>query len=115
LYNDNVRDLMASEGTKNKTNDNTLRIKLAEHSETGLVQVEGAVSISIQNALQMIDLFKKGSEFRTTSSTKMNADSSRSHLITSVTVSLTNRRTGQITNGKITLVDLAGCERVKKR
>jgi hypothetical protein len=40
----------------------------------------------------------------------MNAESSRSHLICSLVVSLTNRRTGSVTTGKLTLVDLAGSE-----
>lgn len=40
----------------------------------------------------------------------MNAESSRSHLICSLVVVLTNRRTGSVTTGKLTLVDLAGSE-----
>jgi hypothetical protein len=44
----------------------------------------------------------------------MNAESSRSHLICSMIVKLTNRRSGQQTVGKLTLVDLAGSERVDK-
>ena len=94
---------------------NTLRIKLAEHSKTGLVEVSGAVTEDVENASQLLDLFRRGSEFRTTASTKMNADSSRSHLITSITISLINKRTEHVTNGKLTLVDLAGSERVGKR
>lgn len=100
---------------KNKKNNETLRIKLAEHSKSGLVEVSGAVTQTVENASQLLELFRKGSEFRTTASTKMNADSSRSHLITCITVSLTNKRTEHITHGKMTLVDLAGSERVGKR
>jgi hypothetical protein len=100
---------------KTKTNDVTLRIKLAEHSESGLVEVAGAVTETVENATHLLDLFKQGSEYRTTASTKMNAESSRSHLITNITVSLTNKRTDHVTNGKMTLVDLAGSERVGKR
>lgn len=92
-----------------------LRIKLAEHSESGLVEVDGAVSERVENALDLLDLFRKGSGSRTTASTKMNEDSSRSHLITSMVTKLVNKRTGQITSGKLTLVDLAGSERVGKR
>jgi hypothetical protein len=40
----------------------------------------------------------------------MNAESSRSHLICSLVVRLTNRRTGKESLGKLTLVDLAGSE-----
>lgn len=55
-----------------------------------------------------------GAEGRTVSSTQMNADSSRSHLLCSIVVSSTNRRTGSCIRGKLTLVDLAGSERVGK-
>lgn len=44
----------------------------------------------------------------------MNSDSSRSHLLCSIVVSSTNRRTGSSIRGKLTLVDLAGSERVGK-
>lgn len=55
-----------------------------------------------------------GAEGRTVSSTQMNSDSSRSHLLCSIVVSSTNRRTGSRVRGKLTLVDLAGSERVGK-
>ena len=93
----------------------TLRIKLAEHSKSGLVEVSGAVTEDVESAAELLDLFRRGAESRTTASTKMNADSSRSHLITSITITLVNKRTEQVTNGKLTLVDLAGSERVGKR
>lgn len=115
LYNDNIRDLMTNSNSKNKNDDVSLRIKLAEHSDSGLVEVSGAVSKDVENVSQLLRLFRRGSEFRTTASTKMNADSSRSHLITSITVTLTNKRTNHVTHGKMTLVDLAGSERVGKR
>ena len=51
-----------------------------------------------------------GSERRTTASTQMNSESSRSHLICSIVVRLTNKRTGTEVIGKLTLVDLAGSE-----
>ena len=57
-------------------------------------------------------IFARGSSRRTTASTQMNAESSRSHLICSLVVKLTNRRSGMQSIGKLTLVDLAGSERV---
>lgn len=59
-------------------------------------------------------MFCTGSSRRTTASTQMNAESSRSHLICSLVVKLKNRRSGQVSVGKLTLVDLAGSERVDK-
>ena len=54
--------------------------------------------------------YNLGSARRATASTQMNAESSRSHLICSLVVKLTNRRTSVQSLGKLTLVDLAGSE-----
>jgi hypothetical protein len=109
LYTDVLRDLLAVH------QDSALKIKLAEHSETGMVEVENTVKAVVKNARELLQVFKKGAASRTTSATKMNADSSRSHLITMIMISVKNRRTGNTVRGKLTLVDLAGSERVSKR
>merc|ERR1712190_158057 len=44
----------------------------------------------------------------------MNADSSRSHLIFIILVESVNRKSKQVSTGKLTLCDLAGSERLKK-
>lgn len=91
-----------------------LKIVLAEHSPTGLVHVEGARECTAHSLSELIVLLDSGLKHRATSSTKMNAESSRSHLLMSLVVTTTNRRTGLETKGKLTLVDLAGSERVGK-
>ena len=120
LYRDGLDDLLLG-GVKKKRKDDlddadkpALKITLAEHSPTGLVQVEGAVSMVAETPGDVMRIFAKGAERRTTASTQMNAESSRSHLICCLVVKLTNRRTGAETIGKLTLVDLAGSERVDK-
>ena len=111
LYNDALRDLLVPEDRE----QTKLRIKLAEHTDSGMVEVHGAITEEAGCVADLLDLFKRGSLSRTTSSTKMNADSSRSHLITSIVISVVNKRTGRTIQGKLTLVDLAGSERVGKR
>ena len=51
---------------------------------------------------------------RHVTATKMNSESSRSHLIVSVMMDVKDIHTGGVITGKLTLVDLAGSERVKK-
>ena len=51
---------------------------------------------------------------RHTASTKMNAESSRSHLVQQIFVEATNKANGAVMIGKLTLVDLAGSERMAK-
>merc|ERR1712194_225963 len=56
----------------------------------------------------------KGMERRHVAATKMNTDSSRSHLISTILMEIYNRSKKTTSLGKITLVDLAGSERLKK-
>eukprot|EP00595_Chromulina_sp_UTEXLB2642_P000751 CAMPEP_0196763324 /NCGR_PEP_ID=MMETSP1095-20130614/3848_1 /TAXON_ID=96789 ORGANISM="Chromulina nebulosa, Strain UTEXLB2642" /NCGR_SAMPLE_ID=MMETSP1095 /ASSEMBLY_ACC=CAM_ASM_000446 /LENGTH=433 /DNA_ID=CAMNT_0042116253 /DNA_START=661 /DNA_END=1962 /DNA_ORIENTATION=+ len=116
LYKDNVEDLLKDNKKKkdNDDNDGPLKITLAEHSPTGLVYVDNAVSLPALSPADVMKIFAKGSQRRATAATKMNAESSRSHLICSLVVKLTNRRSQQTSTGKLTLVDLAGSERLDK-
>jgi len=118
LYRDGLDDLLAERRKPKKGEEAelppTLKITLAEHSSTGLVKIEGAVSMPAQTPADVMKIFARGSAGRATSSTKMNAESSRSHLVCSIIVTLTNRRSGAQTTGKLTLVDLAGSERLDK-
>ena len=59
-------------------------------------------------------LLDKAMNQRHVTATKMNSESSRSHLIVSVMLDVKDIHTGGIITGKLTLVDLAGSERVKK-
>ena len=111
IYNDSLRDLLANPNIE----QDKLRIKLAEHSDSGMVEVEGATHEKAECLEDLLKLFERGAKNRTTSSTNMNTDSSRSHLITSIITSVSNKRTGHTVNGKLTIVDLAGSERVGKR
>ena len=60
-----------------------------------------------------MDVFESGMQNRTTASTNMNADSSRSHCIMLVDVT-TRTNGGAPSTGRLYLVDLAGSERVLK-
>ena len=62
---------------------------------------------SIQRAMPVV----QGQTQRHVSSTQMNKESSRSHLIMSVIIEATNLQTQNVTRGKLSFVDLAGSER----
>ena len=114
LYNDALRDLLAPK-TSAIEKEAKLNVKLAEHSSTGMVEVNGSVEETVEGVNDLLRLFKRGAESRTVASTQMNADSSRSHLITSIVTKVTNKRNKNVVvAGKLTLVDLAGSERVGK-
>ena len=75
----------------------------------------GAELISpITFAPSLQTILELGAANRVVAETKMNATSSRSHLVFVVRVIGVNRITGATSEGKLTLVDLAGSERVSK-
>lgn len=110
LYTDRLNDLLMSKGDDAVD----LKIRLAEHTQSGLVEVDGAKVEQVSNGEELLAILNQGAKARASSSTKMNADSSRSHLIATIVLTLTNKRTGNVVRGKLTLVDLAGSERVGK-
>eukprot|EP00050_Salpingoeca_kvevrii_P010491 m.8688 g.8688 ORF g.8688 m.8688 type:complete len:1499 (-) comp2889_c0_seq1:1587-6083(-) len=80
----------------------------------GMVFVEGSVTRTASSAEELYSHFEEGSSSRHVASTKMNAESSRSHLIIAVTIESTNLLTKAVVTGKLSLVDLAGSERAAK-
>jgi len=80
----------------------------------GTVKVENAVEIEVASPEELQKAIQTGMERRHVAATKMNADSSRSHLIFIVTIECTNKKSKQVSSGKLTICDLAGSERLKK-
>ncbi|XP_033749240.1 myosin-9-like [Pecten maximus] len=108
LYNDKLIDLFAKPGT---SDEDKMEIK---KDKKGMVFVQGSCVKDAHNAKELGALFDEGSKNRHTASTKMNAESSRSHLIIGIMMESVNKATGQVLKGKLSLVDLAGSERVAK-
>eukprot|EP00948_MAST-09A_sp_MAST-9A-sp1_P003791 g3791.t1 len=106
LHIDSFRDLLSKKGKKQVT---------VSRSKNGDVKFEGlTVRRNLRNPSEMIQLFEEAQKNRKTSSTNMNQESSRSHLIFTIHVHSRDRATGVVTFGKLDIVDLAGCERRKK-
>lgn len=59
----------------------------------GFVTVQGATSIEALSAAQLTAVIEKGVGERTVSATRMNHESSRSHLVISIVVEATNLQT----------------------
>jgi kinesin family protein 2/24 len=73
------------------------------------VQAAGLQSVECTSADELLRCIVKGGEERTTHSTEMNQQSSRSHAICEITIRDSTR--GDRVHGSISLVDLAGSER----
>eukprot|EP00730_Choanoeca_flexa_P018551 TRINITY_DN9023_c0_g1_i3.p1 TRINITY_DN9023_c0_g1~~TRINITY_DN9023_c0_g1_i3.p1 ORF type:complete len:900 (+),score=263.76 TRINITY_DN9023_c0_g1_i3:174-2873(+) len=104
VYNEKIFDLATTNRSK------TLNIHrgpqgmfVGDLTETVVTSVDDIVAVMAM-----------GDKNRSTSATKMNTDSSRSHFLLQIKVQGVNRITHATTWGKLTLVDLAGSERVSK-
>ncbi|KAL3130979.1 hypothetical protein ABBQ38_000302 [Trebouxia sp. C0009 RCD-2024] len=115
LYQDDLADLLlpASQKQQGPQKVRQPRLEIKKDAK-GMVIVPGAILVEVTSARELLATFEKGQTQRHVSSTQMNQESSRSHLIMSVIIEATNLQTQNVTRGKLSFVDLAGSERVKK-
>jgi kinesin family protein 5 len=104
IYMEKIRDLLAP------MNDN---LPIHEDKARG-VYVKGLLEVYTSCTEEVYQVLEQGGHARATSSTNMNAESSRSHSIFVVTVTQKNMETGSAKSGQLFLVDLAGSEKVGK-
>jgi hypothetical protein len=111
IYNEDVRDLM-SDNPK-------ARCEIKEDPERG-VFIKGVTNTEVTTVQQLNILMNEGNKNRSVGATLMNADSSRSHSLFTVTIEtaepqiIQGREEMKIRQGKLNLVDLAGSERQSK-
>jgi len=82
--------------------------------QSGNVFVKDLSMVPVSSAAEVMHMIESGLRLRATHETKMNAVSSRSHTVFTITVLQRERSTGNGISGKLNLVDLAGSERLKK-
>ncbi|KAJ3197387.1 Kinesin-like protein kif3b [Irineochytrium annulatum] len=108
IYNEDIRDLLNPKGSK---------LEIKERSDVG-VYIKDLRTFVIKDVEEMDKLMSFGNKNRSVGATEMNATSSRSHSIFSITVEASERDPAsgedRIRAGKLHLVDLAGSERQSK-
>ncbi|KAA0716970.1 Kinesin-like protein klp-20 [Triplophysa tibetana] len=108
LYNDRLQDLFV-----NPSEAFSKRIEL-KRDRKGLMFAQGAETKEATSASELFVLFEQGCANRHIAATKMNVESSRSHLIFGVMIESCSLTNGSVSYGKLSLVDLAGSERAAK-
>eukprot|EP00759_Apiculatamorpha_spiralis_P024666 PhF_6_TR27945/c0_g1_i1/m.41204/K17914/KIF13; kinesin family member 13 len=101
IYNENVRDLL-------NPKDSGMNLKIRQHPKFG-VFVEGLTKIEAKTQEEVLALLEDGLKVRTVAATLMNATSSRSHAILTLSVSQKDKDGSKLS--RLSLVDLAGSER----
>lgn len=92
---------------------NTLNYEIREDNE-GNVFVKDLSMVPVTTIDEVMSLINTGMRVRATHETKMNATSSRSHTVFTITLLQRDKHTGQSSTSMLNLVDLAGSERIKK-
>ena len=111
IYNENLRDLL------NKKGNQKLAIK---RSKEGKSFVDGLSEAPIETnepdvgMEQLAEIMATAASARSVASTKMNAQSSRSHSVFMLHLRGTNLETGAEVHGALNLCDLAGSERLDR-
>ena len=115
LYNDKFVDLYyrVEHGTGARVDKTAPKLEVKLDAK-GMVVIKGVQMRTVSTAAETMELFYQGNGKRHVGSTKMNAESSRSHLVFAVVVEVLNKQTRKVTRGKLSLIDLAGSERVGK-
>uniref|UniRef100_A0A8D9EXZ5 Kinesin-like protein KIF11 n=1 Tax=Cacopsylla melanoneura TaxID=428564 RepID=A0A8D9EXZ5_9HEMI len=109
IYNEELIDLLSP-------TDDITKLRLFEDSaRKGSVIIQGLEEKAVHNKDEVYKILEKGSQKRQTAATLMNAHSSRSHTIFTITIHIKdNSMDGEelLRTGKLNLVDLAGSENI---
>ena len=92
---------------------NTMNYEIREDAE-GNVFVKDLSMVPVNTLEEVSSMISMGVKVRATHETSMNANSSRSHTVFTITIIQKDRETGDTITGMLNLVDLAGSERLKK-
>ena len=109
LYNEEIFDLLSGA-------DDQSKLRLYEDGQKrGSVIIQGLEDVQVHDKREVFKILERGSIKRQTAETKMNATSSRSHTIFTVTVYINQQSIegeDMLRIGKLNLVDLAGSENI---
>ena len=112
LYCGELLDLLAPK--RNSTNHDAKKNLKIRKDQKGMIFIENLTYRKSASGDELYQLFEEGSKSRHVASTKMNAESSRSHLVVGIVIECKSLLDGKVTKGKLSLVDLAGSERLGK-
>merc|ERR1719341_911489 len=109
LYNEQLFDLLSTKPRKEDT-----IVDIREDGNKG-IKIPGLTETPITSVATTMTALEKASEGRVTAATAMNARSSRSHAIFTLSIESRSKEDGKtLTVSKFHMVDLAGSERQKK-
>lgn len=112
VYNEEIRDLLP-EGGRAKAIESGIKYEVKQ-DETGANYVTNLREVECHTIEDFMEAMRIGSSNRATGATNMNAHSSRSHLVMTIKIVRFDTKTRTERASKISLIDLAGSERLSK-
>lgn len=106
LYNEDLLDLLCVDDTK--------RLRILEDPRKGAT-VSNAEEVAVTSARDILNVIESASKRRQVAETQLNRNSSRSHVIHTITIHIkeaTHDGEDLVKTGKLNLVDLAGSENI---
>lgn len=98
-------------GSRGSLSGTALRVQMGS---MGTMHVNGLTTKPVTSSAEVAQNLQLALSRRKTSPTLQNAESSRSHLLVTLDVAVSDLRTGQVAHSKVRLVDLAGSEHAKR-
>jgi len=120
IYNEELKDLLVEMGSGGPPSSRDPQKLAIKRSRDGKSYVDGLTEVPIETAdsgtgMQQLDaLMKIAARSRSVASTKMNAQSSRSHSVFMLHLRGYNQESGAEVHGALNLCDLAGSERLDR-
>ncbi|CAG9460744.1 unnamed protein product [Pedinophyceae sp. YPF-701] len=112
IYNEEINDLLAPKPVHTFGEEKKRELKIVEDPLFG-IRIQGLIEETVESPMRMTTLLAKGMSRRVVGQTRMNDKSSRSHVLTRLTLEI---RDGQspVRVSSLNFVDLAGSERLAK-
>jgi kinesin family protein 5 len=104
IYMEKIRDLLDPSRPQMKVRE----------SKTRGVYIQGVTEVYVSSVQEVLRCLKIGTSHRTLEHTNMNETSSRSHMVFTLTLYQNNLIDMSARTAKLTLIDLAGSEKVSK-
>eukprot|EP00542_Grammatophora_oceanica_P010939 CAMPEP_0194045266 /NCGR_PEP_ID=MMETSP0009_2-20130614/16631_1 /TAXON_ID=210454 /ORGANISM="Grammatophora oceanica, Strain CCMP 410" /LENGTH=649 /DNA_ID=CAMNT_0038690081 /DNA_START=59 /DNA_END=2008 /DNA_ORIENTATION=+ len=115
IYNEELKDLLFRMGSSQSKKSRKLAIKRNREGKSfvdGLTEVQIDALDDQKGMEQLENLMANAARARSVASTRMNAQSSRSHSVFMLHIRGYNEETGAVVQGALNLCDLAGSERL---
>lgn len=113
IYNENIVDLLRNRnGNDDTESTTTTRHDIRHNMDTQRTTITNITTCKLDSEATVHSVLQRASKLRSTATTKSNEHSSRSHSIFIVHLRGENSKTGEMSEGTLNLIDLAGSERI---